>query len=241
MAVKINKTLLEKELFLTFSPLASAVLLLFYFAWAVYFFSLYQQYQDLAPQLALLENQRGATQMLLRAANFLTIFQLISWSIFFGARSFAVEFEWLTFRLFGDCLPEKATVLIFSQLLIILPFWLAVFLLGFGTNWDEGLLVGMFLSQMLFILYGSALVICVSLTLKQGISSSLLLGIIWLLLFLLPPVIEEPEVLSNLLLWFSPFEQTKLLSGGIFHIQTLIFFILHGLFFISYLGILKND
>lgn len=239
--MKLNKTLLEKELFLNFSPLAGVIFLLFYFSWSIYFFSLYQEYQNIASQLAIIENKRGATQMLLLSAHSLTIFQIIAWSIFFGARSFALEFEWLTHRLFGDCLLEKSVVLLFSLALIILPFWLAVFFLGFGTNWDEGLLFGIFLSQIIFMLYASALAICVSLTLKQGISASLLLGIIWLLLYLLPTIIHEPELLTNLLQWFSPFSQTKLLESGIFHIQTLLFFILNGLFFISYLGILKND
>ena len=241
MAVKINKTLLEKELFLNFSPLASVVLLLFYFSWAVHFFFFFQEYQAIASQLALLENKRGATQMLLGSGNSLIIFQIVAWSIFFGARNFALEYEWLTFRLFGDCLLEKFLVLIFSLALITLPFWLAVFFLGFGTNWDEGLLFGLFLSQIIFIFYSSLLAVCISISLKQGISSSLFLGIIWLLLYLLPLIIHEPELLTNLLQWFSPFEQTKLLQKGIFHIQSLMFFILHGLFFISYLGILQND
>ncbi|MBP3194273.1 MAG: hypothetical protein J6M05_01205 [Cardiobacteriaceae bacterium] len=235
-----SKALFLKELYQFFSPLAVFSLAGIWLFWGICFFVFFEQYQALAAKLAMLENRRGATQMLLVTANNLLMWLLVAWVIFFASKTVATEFEQQTFRLlprhlggFVRSLKYKFLVILLSIALLVLPFWLAVFALSFATDWDLGQVFGIFLTQVLFAVYAASSAILAALFLRQGVASALFLALFWLLLYVLPLIIYEPASLAAVVQWFSPFSHAQLLSAGIFHIQTLTFILLNAFFFIS--------
>lgn len=240
---------LRKESYLHLTPLSIVMLGAFWFVIALYFLAAYQEYQTLAPQLARLESPRGATQMLLVAVNQLVIGLMVLWSSVFGARSIAQEYEWHTAQLLWVQNQGMSwyRAKIFWQLLalcwISVPFWFAVCWLGHATGWDKGLLLGIFSAQLLIAVYACLLASALSAAFKQGLSAALTAVIIWLGLWLAPILVTEPAGLNAMLQWFSPFAHTTLMMQGQFTLQTLLFFVMHSLFFITWLrlNVGEND
>lgn len=233
----------RKELYLQITPFAIAVLSVFWLLTGLYFLTAYQEYQNIAPQLAQLESPRGATQMLLVPVNQLVLWFMIAWSCAFGARSIAQEYEWHTAQLIAvqtyyirEYL-SKIGLQALTLLFITTPFWFAVAYLSPATHWDKGLLVGIFATQLLIAIYATLLASTLSATFKQSLSSALIAVIIWLSLWLAPLLITEPENLFAILQWFSPLAHANLLTQGQFTLQTAIFLLMHILFFGTWLYI----
>lgn len=226
-----------KEWFLLWPRWSVFALLLFYVAFAVYFLAAFESYQEFAPRLAQLENKRGATEfLLLPVAGFLS-WQLIAWSVFFGARGVALEFEGRTYELYGQlfykALWRKFWVLFLSLFLLTLPFWFSVFFLSLGTSWDRGLLLGIFLAQLFLVLFALLLLFVLCLCFRQALLSALMASFIWLLLYLFSWGIEPP--LAGLAQWLSPFYHMALLQNGVLHMQTFLFVLCAFLFLFAFL------
>ncbi len=241
-------SLWRKEWFMQMPRIASWVLAALWVLLALYFLASYQEYKILAPQLAQLENRRGATQMLLSTVNQLLLWQMIAWSVFFGARSIAQEYEWQTHTLIsmthGGFIRQiriKLGVLWTYLLLLTVPFWFSAIWFSTATNWDNGLIFGIALSQIFLSAYAVFLTMAVSSTLKQGTTASLVCAVIWLLLWLAPLLIHSPPAISNMVQWLSPFSHIHLLVRGQFNLQTLIFITMHLLFFSSCLVIAQQE
>lgn len=224
---------LAKEWRLLLTPAMLWAILLLWLGEVVYLLAAVEAYNALADQLARLSNRRGATQMLLAHASGVVNWLMVVWLVYFGARSLAQERLWGT-----DCLwcfrhgyhwrllLSKAVVLLLGLVLVALPYWLWVIGLTLGTDWDNGLLFGIALGQVLMACYGVALALAVSAACVQPLTASLLLGLIWLLLWLLPVLASSPQWLNAMLRWLSPFEHVALLQQGILSSQTGIFFVM---------------
>lgn len=211
-------------------------------ALALFFLSAYQQYQSLALQLAQLENRRGATQMLLLPVNQLLLNAMLLWTVFFGARALAQEYEWQTLPFAGAAvLWRKALILWLNVMLLSLPFWLSVGFLGLKTDWDKGLLYGMAAAQIFLSLYALALVWLLSLRLRHSVTTALAAAVLLLLLWLSPLLIYEPAPAADIVRWLSPFSHAALFTQGIFHVQTAVFVLLHVLFFGSCFILMQQE
>lgn len=223
-----------KEWYLQSSAAALWLRLALWLGFALFFLAAYQQYQEIAPQLAQLENRRGATQMLLVPVHQFLLHLMLLWAVFFGARALAQEFEWqtLSFRL-GQTLALKAAVLYANLLLLTLPFWLSVAYLALGSDWDRGLLYGLAAAQFGFAAYLVALMWALAACLRHSVTTALAAAVLLLLLWLAPLLLHEPPLLANMLQWLSPFSHIALLNQGIFHVQTAIFALLHAGFLMS--------
>ncbi|MBV7434701.1 hypothetical protein KRX19_06625 [Cardiobacteriaceae bacterium TAE3-ERU3] len=224
---------LAKEWRLLLTPAMLWAMLLLWLGEVVYLLAALEAYNGLADQLARLSNRRGATQMLLAHAGGVVNWLMIVWLVYFGARSLAQERQWGTDFLWRSrcggrwrLLLSKAAVLLLGLLLVVLPYWLWVIGLTFGTDWDDGLLLGIALSQVLLALYGVGLALTVSAACVQPLTASLLLGLLWLLLWLLPVLASSPQWLNAMLRWLSPFEHVALLQQGILSSQTGVFFVM---------------
>lgn len=233
---------LRKEWFQQCSPVALVLLTVAWAAVGLYFITAFQEYQHLAPQLAQLENRRGATQMLLVPINGLVIWLMILWSVFFGARSIAQEYEWHTVLLFRVCYGGflkqiflKFVVLFGFLMALALPFWVGVGWLAVGTDYDIGLLVGILASQLLIALYASLLALGLSAMLKQGTTAALMCAVLWGGLWIAPILVQSPEDLVAMLQWLSPFAHIGLLTQGQYSVQTLIFIVMSVFYFVSWL------
>lgn len=216
-------------------------------AWLL--FSLYllislQEYMAISPTLAGLDNQPGATHMLLgqgaRAAQWL----MVVWSVFFVPRVFAGERQWMTYHLRRTSLARQSSgwwrhVLVawFALLLLLLPFWLAVVILAPVVPWDTGLLLVYGLMQLMFAAYAVMLTAALSVWPGQMITASLLVGLVWLLLWLLPVLSSSPPWLAALLQWFSPFSHQALLMDGLLSVQSMLFWVLHMIFLATWIDL----
>lgn len=232
----------RKEWYLQSTPVALWIRLGLWLGFALFFLAAYQEYQALAPQFAQLENRRGATQMLLLPVNQFALNMMLIWAVFFGARALAQEYEWHTL-LFASwkLLRMKALVLWVNLWLLLLPFWLCVGYLALATDWDKGLVYGILAAQGLLSIYVVGLVWVLSALLRHSVTTALSATVLLLLLWLAPLLIREPVVLANMLQWFSPFSHIHFLTQGIFHIQTLVFILLHLVFFASCLMLTQQE
>lgn len=232
----------RKEWFLQSSLAALWLRLGLWLGFALFFLAIYQEYQSLALQLAQLENRRGATQMLLSPVNQFSLNMLLIWAVFFGSRALAQEYEWQTLPFASwKVLWVKALVLWLNLVLLLLPFWLSVAYLALATDWDKGLLVGFFAAQALLSVYAVALVWVLSTLLRHSVTTALSATVLLLLLWLAPLLIHEPQVLADMVQWFSPFSHIYLLTQGVFHMQTGVFVLLHTVFFASCLMLVKGE
>ncbi len=225
-------------------PAGTFAMALAWFILAIILLSYLQEYQSIAIELSNLSNQRGATELLLVQANQAVLNMMILWSIYFGARSFALERQWSSDILyFGTCrliwrvMYYKIAVLGVTMALISLPFW--VFYMGLirASGWDNGVVFGIFLAQLVMILYAGLLSLAVSVVIAQALTGSLILALIWLFLWLAPTLVTQPDALVSMLRWVSPFEHTALLVRGMISGQTLIFVLLHSLIFMTLISI----
>lgn len=239
---------IRKEVFQQISFVAIGLLVLAWVALGLYFLTAFQEYQHLAPQLAQLENRRGATQMLLVPVNELLLWLMIIWSVFFGARAIAQEYEWHTVSLYRVCeggflkqIWLKFVVLFGLLMLLALPFWVGVVWLSFGTEYDFGLLVGIFSTQLLIALYAVLLALTLSALFKQGTTAALVCAMVWGTLWLTPMLVQSPDNLVAMLQWLSPFAHVGLLTQGQYSVQTLIFIVMHGFYFVSCLIFIEQE
>lgn len=220
------------------------VMLMIWFALSVYLLAAFEAYQDLAPKLAQLSNQRGATEMLLVQGSGVVVWLIILFSVYFAARSLSMEREWQTDGLWravrGRVLLAKIAVLVCACGLIALPFWLFVAALTPGTDWDNGLLMAMALAQGLITLYALLLALSASAKLPALIAS-LLLALLWLLLWLMPVLVSSPDWLVAIMRWLSPFEHVGLLHQGMLSVQTLVFIVLHTLCFSTLISLFLTE
>lgn len=187
------------------------------------------EYQALAPQLAQLDNQKGATEMLLGTMNDALKWLWLLWSVFFAARLLAQERQWRTDVLYHALpikrlLAAKALFLLPLFILLSLPFWLTVYVLGRATAWDQALLLAQALAQLFWMLYAIALGLCCSSMNRQSLSACLSCALAWLLLWLLPSLSSQPPSLVAWLQYLSPFEHFALLQRGILSVQTVFYF-----------------
>ena len=224
---------ISKEWRLLMTPAMLWTMLLLWLGEIVYLLAALEAYNGLADQLARLSNRRGATQMLLAHTSGAVNWLMIVWLVYFGARTLAQERQWGTDILWRTgrgshwkLLFAKAVALLIGLLLVALPYWLWVAGLSFGTDWDNGLLLGITLAQLLLAVYGIGLAMTVSAACTQPLTASLLLGLLWLLLWLLPVLSSSPQWLNAVLRWLSPFEHAALLQQGLLSSQTGIFFVM---------------
>lgn len=218
---------LAKEWRLLMTPAMLWGVLLLWLVEAVYLLAALDAYNAMADQLARLSNRRGATQMLLAHAGSIVNALMVIWTLYFGARSFAQERQWGTDVLWRlqrgqhkRVLLAKALALLISLGLVVLPYWLWVGVLSLGTEWDHGLFVGIILAQALFAFYAVGMALTVSAASTQPLTASLILALVWLLLWLLPVLSSSPPWLNAMLRWLSPFEHAALLQQGIVSSQT---------------------
>ena len=225
------RSLFRKECRLLATPAFFVALTASWFTLGWFLISGLLEYQAIAPKLAGLENRRGATETLLGSATQLLQWLMILWSIYFGARSLAGERLWHTDVLLRGVrggawrlLLTKTVVLITALALLALPFWLFTAWLARTSAWDSGLL----------------LALTVSASQKQPLPASLLLALLWLLLWLLPVLTTTPPWAVEILRWFSPFEHVALLYRGIASMQTLVFAAMHLLLFATLIPLFWN-
>lgn len=238
------RSVFYKELRLLMTPVFFVALAVAWFALGWFLISGLLEYQAIAAKLAALQNRRGATETLLGSATKVIQWLMILWTLYFGARSLANEKQWHTHLLLcgmqqaQKCLLIlKTLVLIGSVLLLTLPFWLFVLWVMHSSIWDGGLLISQALGQIFIAVYAGLLALTVSASRHQALPASLLLALIWLLLWLAPVLTTTPLWLVELLRWFSPFEHAALLYRGILSSQTLVFIIIHGLLFATLMPI----
>ena len=201
-----------------------------------------QEYLAIAPTLAGLENQPGATHLLLGQGARAVQWLMVIASIFFVSRLFAGERQWMTYYLRRTSLARPgATWMAYvmvawvALMLLAVPFWLMVGVLAPDVDWDSGLLAAYALQQCLFAAYAALLAAMLSVWPGQIITAALLTGLVWLLLWLLPVLTSTPEWLVAILQWFSPFSHAALLLDGWVSGQSVLFFALHAVFFMSWL------
>ena len=215
-------------------------------AWLL--FSLYlllslQEYQAISPMLAGLDNQPGATVLLLGQGMHALQWLMVVWTVFFVARLFAGERQWITFHLRRTSLVCRdwgwlgyLCVTWLALLLLTVPFWLLVAILTPTVVWDVHLLAAYALLQMGFAAYAVLLAAMLAVWPGQIITASLLVAITWMSLWLLPVLTSQPEWLVALLQWFSPFSHNALLIDGLWSAQTVLFFLLHAGFFLTWIA-----
>lgn len=224
----------------------------FWFGLAVSWFllSLYllvalQEYREVAPVLAGLENQQGATLLLLVPGARAVQWMMMVWSVFYFPRLFAGERQWLTFHLRRTSLQDSAwtfagyvLVMWLVLLLLALPFWILALALAGNVAWDQGLLASLGLMQLLFAAYAVLLCAALSVWARQIMTAALLVAIVWLLLWVLPVLTSTPEWLVMILRWLSPFSHLTLMQAGILSVQSGVFVLVHAGFFLTwiYLG-----
>ncbi|UJF24956.1 hypothetical protein L0B52_02105 [Suttonella sp. R2A3] len=221
-------------------------LLLMWLGLTIYLLAAFEAYQDLAPKLAQLNNQRGATELLLGQGSRVVVWLIIIFSLYFAARCLGIEREWRTDQLWRfnqgrwRVIWAKLLVLLIGSMLVALPFWLFVGALTPGTDWDNGLLWAMVLAQGLVIIYALLLGLMVSAKLPPLVAS-LCLALIWLLLWLMPILLSSPDWLVAITRWLSPFEHIELLHQGILSMQTVFFLLLHILCFTTLLSLFLTE
>ncbi|MDO4777590.1 MAG: hypothetical protein Q4A06_09110 [Cardiobacteriaceae bacterium] len=215
-------------------------------AWLL--FSLYlllalQEYLAVAPMLAGLDNQPGATALLLGQGMRALQWLMVVWTVFFVARLFAGERQWMAFHLRRTSLSRRdrgwlshLCVAWLVLLLLSVPFWLLVALLALAVDWDVHLLVAYALLQLGFAAYAAMLAAMLALWPGQIITAALLVAMVWLVLWLLPVLTSQPPWLVALLQWFSPFSHNTLLLDGLWSAQTALFFLLHAAFFLTWIA-----
>lgn len=227
----------RKEWMMQWTPAAAVMLALLWLLFGLYFLAGYQSYQALAADLAQLDNRRGATEMLLGAGNGVLLWMMVLWSVFWGARTLAQEYEWQTaafYRAFWRrWLWVKAGALAAALLLLTLPFWFSVAWLSTAVHWDRGLLLGFFLAQTFIALYATGLALAVAAVLRHGMTAALLALLLWTAFWLLPLLINAPPLWADLVRWLSPFAHAELLSTGTLHSQTGVFALVMAAFWIS--------
>lgn len=236
------KALYRKEWRLLASPSYFLSLSLAWLLLGWYFAAGLQEYQAIATQLAQLENQRGASDLLLGSGQQLLQLLMLAWSIYFGARIVAQERQWQTHTLLrgvvgaeGVWLWSKALCVAISMALITVPYWALVSYLALATEvvWDWGLILGHGLAQLLLIIYGTGLALSFSSSQNQALSASLGLALWYLMLWLLPLFIQSPAWLNEGLKFLSPFEHLALLNRGMVSSYTLHFLLLNFFIFIT--------
>lgn len=216
-------------------------------AWALfalYMLMVLQEYLAISPMLAGLENQPGATHMLLGQGARAVQWLMVLWSVFFVPRLFAGERQWLTYHLRRTSLARRSigwwshvAVAGLALLLLALPFWVFVAGLSPVVQWDGGLLAAYAFMQIFFAAYAVGLAAMLSIWPRQMLTASLLVGLVWLVLWLLPVLTSSPEWLVALLQWFSPFSHQALLMDGLVSVQSVVFWGLHMIFFATWLDI----
>lgn len=236
------KALYRKEWRLLASPSYFLSLSLTWLLLGWYFAAGLQEYQAIATKLAQLENQRGASDLLLGSGQQLLQLLMLAWSVYFGARCVAQEKQWHTHTLLrgvagadGAWLWSKALCLGISLGIITLPYWFFagyLWLVG-AVVWDGGLLLSHALAQCLLIVYATGAALALSSSQSQALSASLCLALWYLMLWLLPLFIQSPLWLTESLKFISPFEHLTLLNRGIISFTTFNFLILHIFIFIT--------
>ncbi|MDO5090298.1 MAG: hypothetical protein Q4D61_02020 [Cardiobacteriaceae bacterium] len=203
-----------------------------------------QEYLAVAPTLAGLENQSGATTLLLGQGMRALQWLMVVWTVFFVARLFAGERQWMTFHLRRTSLARRDRewcahlwVAWCSLLLLTVPFWLLVAVLAPVVAWDVHLLAAYALMHMAFAAYAVMLTAMLAVWPGQIITASLLVAVAWLSLWLLPVLTSQPAWLVAMLQWFSPFSHNALLMDGLWSGQTALFFLLHAGFFLTWTGL----
>lgn len=203
-----------------------------------------QEYFAISPKLAGLDNQPGATILLLGQSMHALQWLMVVWTVFFVTRLFAGERQWMTFHLRRTSLVRydlgwlaHLCIAWLALLLLVVPFWLLVGVLASVVNWDMHLLLAYAFMQLEFAAYAVMLTAMLAVWPSQIITASLLVAIIWLLLWLLPVLTSQPEWLVVLLQWFSPFSHNALLIDGLWSAQTMLFFLLHTGFFLTWIAI----
>ncbi|MDO4435539.1 MAG: hypothetical protein Q4B71_03865 [Cardiobacteriaceae bacterium] len=234
--------LIRKEWRLLATPSYFLTISLVWLLLGWYFAAGLQEYQAIATKLAQLENQRGASDMILGSAQQILQLLMLAWSLYFGAKIVAQERQWQTHTLLRGVqgsdtlwLCSKALWLMFSLCLLTLPFWAFVAYLSLANAvvWDTGLLISQALAQLLLILYATGIALTFSSSQNQTLSASLGLALIYLLLWLAPLFIQSPLWLTESLKFLSPFEHLALLNRGILSFATLNFLLLHLAIFIT--------
>lgn len=224
------------------TPLFWIALAVGWLLFSLYFLLALQEYMAVMPMLAGLDNQPGATHMLLGQGMRGLQWFMVLWSIFFIPRLFAGERQWSTYHLRRTSLssPSKGwwtniVVAWLALLLLVVPFWVAVFFLAEAAQWDVNLLYAYALMQVVFAAYAVMLAAMLSVWPTQIVTASLLVGLVWLLLWLLPVVTSSPAWLVAILQWFSPFSHLALLMDGLLSWQSIVFWVLHMMFFMSWI------
>lgn len=234
-------SLMGKSWRLLATPSYWAALLTGWLLFGLYILLALQEYMAAAPMLAGLDNQPGATHMLLGQGVNAGQWLMIVWGVFFVPRLFAGERQWLTYHLRRTSLTRRsggwwryALVSWLALLLLMLPFWIFVVWLMPSVFWDSTLLGAYALAQILFAAYAVGLAAMLSVWSGQVIASSLLSGLVWLGLWLLPVLTSSPEWLVAIMQWFSPFSHQALMLNGLISVQSVIFWALHMIFFGSW-------
>lgn len=233
---------LAKSWRLLATPFFWWALVLGWFLFALYLLLALQEYMAIAPTLAGLDNQPGATALLLGQGMRALQWLMVVWTVFFVTRLFAGERQWMTFHLRRTSLRRKAFAwwshLAVSWLALILltaPFWVLVVVLAPASNWDLRLLAVYAMMQMGFAAYAAMLCAMLSVWPGQIITASLLVALSWLILWLLPVLTSSPGWLVAILQWFSPFSHNALLFDGLLSMQSALFFLLHTVFFLTWI------
>lgn len=233
------RSLWQKEWTQLQSPLFIVLLVLIWWIWGIYFLSAVQEYQTLSPQLALLSTPRGASDMLLVPLNHLLGWLLAIYTVFVVAKSLGDEFLYRTvalfYRDFYRWLTVKLAAIATLTALATLPFWCAVIWLSMTTDFDDGVVAGIVCGQIVLLLYALGLGAVFTMWLRHTLAAAAFLVLWLILLWLLPSLISEPAFLVLLLQWLSPFAHVGLLHSGQFSLQTAVFVLLHGGYFISLL------
>lgn len=226
------------------TPFFWAALVVVWLLLGLYLLLLLQEYLAIAPTLAGLENQPGATQWLLGQGARAVQWLMVVWSVFFVSRLFAGERQWMTYHLRRTSLARPragwtayVAVVWLGMLLLTVPFWLIVVVLAPAVQWDVALLSAYALAQGCFAAYATLLSATLAVWPGQMVTAALLAGLVWLVLWLLPVLTSSPEWLVAILQWLSPFSHVALLFDGLVSGQSMLFFALHALFFLSWIDV----
>ncbi len=235
------RALWRKECHFLCAPLPVLAVIFAWFAWGIYFLAALREYQALAARFASLSPARGASEMLLLPVNRLLLLLLALWIVFFAARSIGEEYACGTVALyrrrFVSWLLAKSGALLLFGALFTLPFWFSVAWLSSATRFDRAVLVGVAAAQALILVYCCAMACCVALWLRrQALAAALLGTLLLLLLWLLPSLVSSPAGLVAMLEWLSPFAHARLLVGGQFTLQSVLFVVLQSGLFLSFIA-----
>ncbi len=227
----------RKEWFLLSSPWAMALWAMAWLAFALVMLAAFQEYQALAPKLAGLDLPRGASDMLLGSVSRVLFWLQALWGVLLASRLLADEYQQGTIHLYrrykGVLIAMKALAVFFSTMGLGVAFWLSVVWLSQGTRFDPGVLFGIACAQGLVCLYATGLGLAIASIFRHALASALFSALLLVLLWLLPGLISSPAVLVEMSQWFSPFAHANLLVAGQFVGQTLVFALLHGVYFFS--------